>query len=106
MIKNIATRHEDYRKRHESLALKLLAERDGVYSELKKAKTAYDMECKEVEEKRQKMDKDASKGKAQRSYQSELMEMNNIKVRDELSWGGDWKLTSPEYVSSPDRSRE
>lgn len=80
MVKNIAGRHDDYRKRHELLALKLQAERDSVFSDLKKAKLAYDAECKEVEEKRQKLDKDATRSKAQRSYQAELVEMNNVKV--------------------------
>lgn len=82
VLKSLATRYDDYRKRHESLSQKLLVERDGVYGDLKKAKGAYDAECKEVEEKRQKVDKsyDAGKVKAQRSYQTELVEMNNVKV--------------------------
>lgn len=81
VFKSLATRYEDYRKRHESLFARLLAERDSVYSELKKSKVQYDAECKEVEEKRQKVDKsyDASKAKAQKSYQAELVEMNNVK---------------------------
>ncbi|KAF8538024.1 hypothetical protein BDD12DRAFT_743025 [Trichophaea hybrida] len=81
VLKSLATRYDDYRKRHESLSQKLLAERDGVYGDLKKTKVSYDAECKEVEEKRQKVDKsyDAGKTKAQRSYQTELVEMNNAK---------------------------
>jgi len=81
-LKSIVTRYDDYRKRHESLATKLQAERDGVYAEVRKIKGKYDEECKLVEEKRQKADKsfDASKSKAQRSYQVELAEMNNVKV--------------------------
>jgi hypothetical protein len=81
-LKSLSTRYDDYRKRHESLAQKLLSERDGVYSDLNKCKSKYDSECKDVEEKRQKVDKsyDSSKTKAQKSYQNELVEMNNVKV--------------------------
>ncbi|KAI5786205.1 hypothetical protein FPQ18DRAFT_349328 [Pyronema domesticum] len=80
-LKSLSTRYDDYRKRHESLAQKLLSERDGVYSDLNKCKSKYDSECKDVEEKRQKVDKsyDSSKTKAQKSYQNELVEMNNVK---------------------------
>jgi len=83
VLKFIATRYEDYRKRYESLSQKLASERDSVYSDLKKAKNGYDVECKGVEEKRQKVDKsyDSSKAKAQRSYETELVEMSNVKVR-------------------------
>jgi hypothetical protein len=110
VLKSLATRYDDYRKRYESLSTKLLEERDKVYGELKKAKSNYDLECKGVEEKRQKVDKsyDASKAKAQKSYQNELVEMSNVKVRG--CWGlglsSDLKLTGPEYVPPPDRSRK
>ncbi|RPB00101.1 hypothetical protein L873DRAFT_1681392, partial [Choiromyces venosus 120613-1] len=80
-LKSIATRYEDYRKRHESFAAKLLAERDSVYADLKKSKDTYDTTCKVVEEKRAKVDKsyDAAKPKAEKSYQTQLTEMNNVK---------------------------
>lgn len=81
-LKSIATRYEDYRKRHESFAAKLLAESDSVYSDLKKSKDSYDATCRVVEEKRAKVDKsyDAAKPKAEKSYQAQLAEMNNVKV--------------------------
>lgn len=62
--------------------MKVMADRDGVYSELKKSKGSYDAECKQVEDKRAKVDKafDSSKTKAEKSYSQELIEMHNIKV--------------------------
>ncbi|KAG0633344.1 hypothetical protein HOY80DRAFT_992138 [Tuber brumale] len=80
-LKSIATRYEDYRKRHESFAAKLLAERDSVYSDLKKSKDSYDATCRVLEEKRAKIDKsyDAAKPKAEKSYQTQHIEMNNVK---------------------------
>jgi len=62
-LKDISTRYEDFRKRHEALAVKLQQERDGVYSDLKKTKEKYDAQCKEVEAARVKVEKsyDASK---------------------------------------------
>lgn len=53
-----------------------------MYSDLKKSKSSYDSECKEVEDKRAKVDKsfDSSKAKAERSYRAELTEMSNVKV--------------------------
>lgn len=81
-LKSIGSRYEDFRKRHETLAGKLVAERDTVYGELKKSKGEYDVECKNVEERRQKVDKsyDASRPKAQSKFRAEQMEMNNAKV--------------------------
>lgn len=81
-LKSIAARYDDFRKRHESLNAKILAERDGVYSDLKKTKASYDSECKGVEEKRARVDKsfDSGRAKAEKSYQAELTEMNNFKV--------------------------
>lgn len=81
-LKAISTRYDDFRKRHESLNTKIVAEREGVYSDLKKSKNSYDSECKEVEDKRAKVDKsfDSSKAKAEKSYRAELTEMSNIKV--------------------------
>lgn len=81
-LKSISTRYEDFRKRHESLNARFVAERDSVYSDLKKSKSGYDSECKEVEDKRAKVDKsfDSSKAKAEKSYRAELTEMSNIKV--------------------------
>lgn len=81
-LKSISTRYEDFRKRHEALNVKIVAERDGVYSDLKKTKSSYDSECKDVEEKRAKVDKsfDSGRAKAEKSYKAELTEMNNFKV--------------------------
>lgn len=62
-LKEIGTRYDDFRKRHESLANKLTAERDSAYSDLKKTKEKYDAQCKEVESARVKAEKsyDSSK---------------------------------------------
>lgn len=62
-LKDISTRYEDVRKRHEALSTKLQQERDSVYSDLKKTKEKYDAQCKEVELARVKAEKsyDASK---------------------------------------------
>ncbi|KAF8429220.1 hypothetical protein EV426DRAFT_673363, partial [Tirmania nivea] len=80
-LKDISTKYEDFRKRHEALAVKLQQERDSVYSDLKKAKEKYDMQCKEVESARVKVEKsyDASKNKAEKAKQQELLDMNNVK---------------------------
>lgn len=56
-LKDIATRYEDFRKRHEALAVKLQQERDSVNSDLKKTKDKYDAQCKEVEAARVKVEK-------------------------------------------------
>ena len=82
VLKPIAARYDDYRKRHESLSVKLLAERDSVYSDLKKSKAAYDAACREVEDKRARVDRsfEAGRAKAEKSYQAQLTEMNNVKV--------------------------
>ena len=49
---------------------------------MKKSKDSYDATCRVVEEKRAKVDKsyDAAKPKAEKSYQTQLAEMNNVKV--------------------------
>lgn len=62
-LKDISAKYEDFRKRHEALAVKLQQERDSVYSDLKKTKEKYDTQCKEVEAARVKVEKsyDASK---------------------------------------------
>jgi len=81
--------------------VKLQQERDSIYSDLKKTKEKYDMQCKEVEAARVKVEKsyDASKvgfslgwywladrltvdgqNKAERAKQQELLDMNNVKV--------------------------
>ncbi|KAI5850302.1 hypothetical protein DFP73DRAFT_227368 [Morchella snyderi] len=80
-LKAIATRYEEYRKLYNTLNMKVMADRDSVYSELKKSKGSYDAECKQVEDKRAKVDKayDSSKTKAEKSYSQELIEMHNIK---------------------------
>lgn len=62
-LKDISTRYEDFRKRHEALALKLQQERDSAYSELKKTKEKYDAQCKEVEAARVKVEKSYDAGK-------------------------------------------
>jgi chaperonin cofactor prefoldin len=106
VLKNLATRYDDYRKRYESLSTKLLEERDKVYDDLKKAKSTYDLECKGVEEKRQKVDKsyDSSKTKAQKSYQNELAEMSNVKVIGHAFMR--YCADSSEHISSADRRRK
>jgi formin-binding protein 1 len=74
-------RLEDLRKSHVDYQNKLLKERDSSYADLKKLKTKYDGCCSEVESKRKKIESsfDSSKGKAQNSYNQQLMEMNNVK---------------------------
>lgn len=80
-LRSLSGRYDDYRRRYEALAHRLATERDGVYADLKKAKTAYDAACREVEDRRLKADRsqDAAKSKAQRAFQTELGEMNNVK---------------------------
>lgn len=81
-LKSISSRYDDFRKRHESLNTKIVAERESVNNDLKKSKASYDSECKGVEEKRVKVDKsfDSGRAKAEKAYSQELTEMNNIKV--------------------------
>lgn len=72
---------EELRKSHSDYQNKLVKERDSSYSELKKLKTKYDTSCQDVESKRKKTESsfDSGKGKAQNSYNQQLMEMNNVK---------------------------
>src|SRR4051794_11181295 len=80
-LKVLALRYDTFRQQHEKFEKKLTAERDAQYSELKKAKAAYDVTCKELEEKRVKVEKsyDSSKAKAERGYNAQMAEMNNVK---------------------------
>lgn len=86
-LKNLAARYEELRKHHAEYAAKLEKERDISYGNLKKTKSRYDGACQEVENKRRKIDSsfDRSKQKAQNTYQQQIMDMHNVKVRLYLS---------------------
>jgi len=79
--KVLGIRLDEFRKKHEALDLKITKERDAQYTDLKKAKVSYDSTCKDLEEKRVKVEKsyDSSRSKAERSYQTQMGEMHNIK---------------------------
>ena len=72
---------EELRKSHAEYQTKLVKERDTTYGDLKKLKSKYDTVCQEVENKRKKTESsfDSSRGKAQSSYNQQLMEMHNVK---------------------------
>jgi formin-binding protein 1 len=80
-LKQVANRFEELRKSHAEYSAKLEKERDSAYADLKKAKGKYDGVCQEVENKRKKAEGafDHGRGKAQNSYQQQLMEMRNAK---------------------------
>lgn len=86
-LKQIGVRYDDFRQRYEKLVGKLETERDSVYSDLKKSKSAYDAECKNVEERRKKVDNsyDSSKLKAEKAFRAEQGEMYNAKVQNRHS---------------------
>lgn len=80
-LKILGTRYEDLRKRHADHAVKLEAERDAAFNDLRKIKTKYDSSCQELENKRKKVESsfDFSKVKAQNAYQQQILDMNNAK---------------------------
>ncbi|KAI2639988.1 hypothetical protein GGS21DRAFT_390376 [Xylaria nigripes] len=78
-LKYYAAKFEELRKRHADYAVKLEAERDSSYAELRKVKTKYDAVCQEVESKRKKSESSFDKTKAQNNFQQQLQEMNNMK---------------------------
>ena len=80
-LRNVATRFEELRKSHADYASKLERERDSAYSDLKKTKGRYDGTCQEVENRRKKTESSFDKGKAQATYQQQISEMHNVKVR-------------------------
>ena len=80
-LKNLGQRYEDLRKQHSDYAAKLEKERDGSYGDLRKMKGKYDSVCQEVENKRKKTESsfDYGKTKAQHTYQTQMVEMRNVK---------------------------
>ncbi len=78
-LKYYATKFEELRKRHADCAVKLEAERDSSYADLRKVKTKYDAVCQEVESKRKKTESSFDKTKAQSHYHQQLQDMNNVK---------------------------
>lgn len=83
-LKQVAIRYEEIRKNHAEYAGRLEKERDASYSDLKKVKGKYDGVCQEVENRRKKMESafDHGKQKAHNAYQQQVLEMNNMKVRN------------------------
>ncbi|KAF2000958.1 FCH-domain-containing protein [Amniculicola lignicola CBS 123094] len=80
-LKVLAGRYEELRKYHENFAVKLEKERDGTYTDLRKMKGKYDSVCQEVENRRKKVDGafDHGKSKARNAFESQQVEMRNIK---------------------------
>lgn len=80
-IHGVELRYEDIRKRYSSYQDKLLEERDSNYSELKKAKAAYDSACQSMENQRLKASKsfDKSKDKANKKMVDKEESMNEAK---------------------------
>ncbi|KAF3160068.1 hypothetical protein TWF225_007925 [Orbilia oligospora] len=80
-LKVLNSRYETFRIQHEKFEKRLLTDRDAQYSELRKTKAAYDATCKELEGKRVKVEKsfDHGRPKAQKSYDSQMAEMHNVK---------------------------
>lgn len=80
-VHGLGVRYEDLRKRYGSYNEKLLEDRDGYYSELKKSKQSYDSTCQTMENQRLKASKsfDRSKEKANRKMEDKEIEMNNSK---------------------------
>lgn len=74
-----AKKLEELRKSHAEYQTRLVKERDSSYADLKKQKTRYDAVCQEVENRRKKTESSFDKGKAQNTYNQQLMEMNNVK---------------------------
>ncbi|KAJ1326522.1 formin-binding protein 1 [Microdochium nivale] len=78
-LKNLGARFEDLRKRHAEYAVKLEAERDSSYTDLRKVKGKYDAACQELESKRKKSESSFDKAKAKSQYQQQTHEMSNAK---------------------------
>jgi formin-binding protein 1 len=80
-LQNLQNRYEDLRKSHAEYAARLEKERDGSYSDLKKAKSKYDSVCQEVENRRKKVEGsfDHGKTKAQSAYHQQMSDMRNVK---------------------------
>ncbi|KAI1085058.1 FCH-domain-containing protein [Whalleya microplaca] len=78
-LKFYAGKFEELRKRHVEYAIKLEAERESSYADLRKTKTKYDATCQEVESKRKKTESSFDKAKAQSHYQQQILDMNNVK---------------------------
>lgn len=80
-LRNLGQRYEDLRKQHADYATKLEKERDSSYGDLRKMKGKYDSVCQEVENRRKKTESsfDYGKTKAQHAYQTQMVEMRNIK---------------------------
>lgn len=80
-IRNLGQRYEELRKQHADYAAKLEKERDASYGELRKMKGKYDSACQEVENRRKKTESsfDYGKTKAQHAYQTQMVEMRNVK---------------------------
>ncbi|EWC46580.1 hypothetical protein DRE_04067 [Drechslerella stenobrocha 248] len=80
-LKVLSSRYDAFRIQHERFEKRLTSERDAQYSELRKSKAAYDSTCKELETKRVKVDKafDHGRPKAQKSYDTQMVEMHNVK---------------------------
>ena len=74
-------RLEEIRKSHGDYQTKLVQERDSSYGDLKKMKSKYDSSCQDVETRRKKTESsfDYGKSKAQSAYNTQLMDMNNVK---------------------------
>lgn len=80
-LRNLGERYEQLRKQHADYAAKLEKERDGSYGDLRKMKGKYDSVCQEVENRRKKTESsfDYGKTKAQHAYQTQMVEMRNVK---------------------------
>lgn len=80
-VNGIATRFDDLRRRYASYHDKLIEDREGFYSELKKAKAGYDGACEAMESARLKASKsyDRAKDKASRRMVEKGVDMNNEK---------------------------
>ena len=80
-LRNLGQKYEELRKQHADYAAKLEKERDGSYGDLRKMKGKYDSVCQEVENKRKKTESsfDYGKTKAQHAYQTQMVEMRNVK---------------------------
>ncbi|EAA61844.1 hypothetical protein AN7658.2 [Aspergillus nidulans FGSC A4] len=85
-LKQSAVQYEELRKCHVDFHGKLEKERESSFSDLKKAKGKYDGACQEVESRRKKMESafDHGKTKAQTVYQQQIMEMNNVKLKEKF----------------------
>jgi hypothetical protein len=80
-IHGIEVRFDDVKKRYSAYNDQLVETRDAAYTDLKKAKSAYDASCQKMEERRLKASKsfDKSKEKAQSKLDEKEADMNNAK---------------------------